>query len=288
MSFYGDAVMPEYWSLDSGLEFTEMSTAIVRVFTSEGFVIAADGRARIQETETVVSDSEQKLFIISRSDRALVYSFAGNLQVINDSTGELVVDVISEIRRAIQETALAPSRHDLNWYVSKLWKEAHRKLILASKSKDSSPFPVSPNDPGVICHVFFYGYYRNVPVELDLRFMHEEQTVVKPRFFPTGHLAPGVIMYGSERVATLLFRTDDFSFSQYRTPAIQKAIRHQSLTLSDGIEIAESYIHACDSNEGRAIDSTICAAIGGHIHIAAITPQEVKWIKKPAGHREVE
>jgi hypothetical protein len=59
------------------------------------------------------------------------------------------------------------------------------------------------------------------------------------------------------------------------------SLTRKRLSLSEGIEIAETYIRACDSNEGRQVDPALCAGIGGHIHIAAITPAGFKWIKEP-------
>jgi len=118
-------------------------------------------------------------------------------------------------------------------------------------------------------------------VELDLQFRHENQKIVRPRLFPVPEPRMKALdINGSKRVADLLIGSDDPKFARFRTPATHWRNR-KTLTLSEGIEIAESYIRACDSDEGREVDPRLCAGIGGHIHIATITPAEFKWIKEP-------
>src|ERR1035437_8402022 len=54
-----------------------MSTAIARVYTPEGFVIAADGRQANNMTKEVVNDSVRKIFSIQHQTRQLAYAIAG-------------------------------------------------------------------------------------------------------------------------------------------------------------------------------------------------------------------
>jgi hypothetical protein len=46
MAFYSDIEEPAYWRTNEEAEFIPMSTAIVRIYTSQCFVVAADGRNR--------------------------------------------------------------------------------------------------------------------------------------------------------------------------------------------------------------------------------------------------
>lgn len=275
--FIGDCPPPQFWSpCDDARIILDMATAIVRVFTSEGFVVGADGRMRDGSTKAIVSDNEQKIFPVSNPDRALVYAFSGTPLIIDDSTGALVVDMIDSIGKGVARTANTKSHHDITWYVSKLWKEAQDQLIQAKKSADIGPFQDYPHDPGIICHVFFWGYYRNVPVELDLRFTHENQKILRPLLFPTARFKQGWQIYGSQRVGELLVSRDQ-RFSANWTNAMDP--RKQGLTLAEGIEIVQNYIRACDSDAGREVDPDLCGGIGGHIHIATITPSGVAWVQ---------
>jgi len=64
-----------------------MSTAIVRTYTSDGFVIAADGRVRGAEDGCVISDTVQKIFPIGGSTPYfLAYSISG-VGPISETTG---------------------------------------------------------------------------------------------------------------------------------------------------------------------------------------------------------
>lgn len=76
---------------------------------------------------------------------------------------------------------------------------------------------------------------------------------------------------GSEVVADLLFQTTDPRFSVYRVNA-------PTYTLAKATDIARNYILACCDPVALQIDPN-CADIGGHIHMAIITPAEgFRWI----------
>ena len=284
MAFYGDVAMPEYWSAQNNQgEFVDMPTAIVKAYTSEGFVIGADGRVRQDETGIVVTDSTQKIFPIVESNRTLAYALYGNITITDTADHKLVLDLASEIHKSVAAMSRRESRHDINWYVSKLWPTAYESLLKARRDHNIGPFPDAADDRGIIAHVLFYGYYRDEPVEVDLQFRHESQKIVRPRLssLPVQRIERLPLdIRGSKKVADLLINSDDSRFARFRTPAMRLLTRKR-LSLSEGIEIAEKYISACDSDEGRAVDPTICAGIGGHIHIAAITATGFNWIKEP-------
>lgn len=52
------------------------------------------------------------------------------------------------------------------------------------------------------------------------------------------------------------------------------------LSSADGADMARAYIAACANSKGRKIDVE-CAAIGGRVHVAEITPDGFKWIDPP-------
>jgi len=58
-----------------------MPTAIVRVYTNEGFVIAADGRNLNSEaqpgTDPIITDEAQKIFPAQHHKASLAYAIAG-------------------------------------------------------------------------------------------------------------------------------------------------------------------------------------------------------------------
>jgi hypothetical protein len=54
------------------------------------------------------------------------------------------------------------------------------------------------------------------------------------------------------------------------------------LTIETAAKIASGYIEACRSDYGRELDPIVTLGIGGHTHIAKITPSEgFQWIVPP-------
>jgi len=85
-----------------------MSTAIVRTYTPEGFVIAADGRVR-NEDGNVVRDQAQKIFPIGGNNiRYLAYSISGTAGIPSRDATEVAFDfgLSAGIRENIQISAL--------------------------------------------------------------------------------------------------------------------------------------------------------------------------------------
>jgi hypothetical protein len=85
---------------------------------------------------------------------------------------------------------------------------------------------------------------------------------------------------GSPAVLSLLFDSDDPRFSEYRTDACKRVAAREMhpemrVTLSDAIEAGRKSIEACSRSSPMAleIDKEFCEGIGGHIHVATITPE---------------
>jgi hypothetical protein len=55
----------------------------------------------------------------------------------------------------------------------------------------------------------------------------------------------------------------------------------ENITLLDGLKDAKSHIQVCYDPKAREIDKKTCAHIGGHIHIATITPDGFQWVIPP-------
>src|SRR6266568_644651 len=78
-----------------------MSTAIVRTYTPDGFVIAADGRARRAEDGKVETEKIQKIFPIGgSSSRFLAYSISGAATIASRDATEVAFNFVAEIKRA--------------------------------------------------------------------------------------------------------------------------------------------------------------------------------------------
>ena len=64
-----------------------MSTAIIRIYTREGFVIAADGLRRKINSKNPVATAAQKIFPTSSRWGTLAFAFAGTTEYEESDSG---------------------------------------------------------------------------------------------------------------------------------------------------------------------------------------------------------
>ena len=259
-----------------------MPTAIVRFQTAEGFVVAADGRVRKSENGryTVERDDMQKIYPIPGG--SLVYALYGNMRLGKDETdsGGIVVDLVSEIATAVSGLA-GKQFADIAQYAEQLSLPVFDRLSHAKKQGEISRFPALPIHaenglPGhVIAHIFLFGYYNGEPCEMDVRFFHRKQEPDKqilPRQLWIGYNPE---IWGSLVVAKTLFDSAESPFFEGERKKLPA--RSKNPSIADGIAVASTYISACDSDTGRALDAAVCPGIGGRIHIAIIKPKGADW-----------
>jgi hypothetical protein len=135
-----------------------------------------------------------------------------------------------------------------------------------------------PGLPGhTIFHIWPVGCFGGSLREVDVRLFHCDQRLRKPVSINQQlRVSPIPRLIGSSKVAHLLYESNDQRFACFRRAMPE---RPEDLTLSEGVEIAKSYINACDSDEGRAEDPDVCPAIGGRRHVATITVRDgFRWI----------
>jgi hypothetical protein len=79
-------------------------------------------------------------------------------------------------------------------------------------------------------------------------------------------------------IGNLLFGpSTDGRLASYRGPLVYA----ENMTISDAIERSKAFIQAHSDPEAIALDGK-CCAVGGHIHIATITPTDgFQWIIPP-------
>ena len=64
------------WECEEISDLEEMPTSIVRIYTSQGFVIAADGREYDPKSGNPLSNNIRKVFPIKEPKRALLYALS--------------------------------------------------------------------------------------------------------------------------------------------------------------------------------------------------------------------
>ncbi|HUY12394.1 MAG TPA: hypothetical protein VMX16_02035 [Terriglobia bacterium] len=257
-----------------------MSTAIFRAYTSEGFVIAADGlRLRLSDL-TIASETVRKIFSIEEPGRSLAYGMAGSIYTGDDSGA--IFDFATEAERAAK--ALRNRRPgDLTRYVELFVRLVNKSYADAKQDGRISEYATCPNvEPSgegergnTVANMFFVGYYDGDPAWSNVRFWHDNQRLRSPTGYLKRLRRGQLEISGSAKIANLLFETDDPRFAEFRRP---KPPKQEDLTLSEAVEVAKGYIRACSSDAGRQADEN-CASIGGHLHIATVTPDcGFRWV----------
>jgi hypothetical protein len=190
-------------------------------------------------------------------------------------------DFAAESRKAVDSLAERKPA-DLTRYAELLSKAIVDSLREARSNGRIGGYPTSPginsaDDPGsLIALLFLVGYYEGLASWTDIRFWHDNQELKVPTIYSERLRRGRLKISGAAQIAHLLYKTDDPRLAAYRRRAPDK---EEDLSLSEAIKVAEMYIRACCDPAARQMDQD-CASIGGHIHIATITPAEgFKWVE---------
>ncbi len=246
----------------------DASTAIVKISTDSGFIIAADGRQCFVagQTRTINSETEQKIFPVLAPGRTLACALMGSV-----SNADKSFDLATESRKT---AALLCSKRFKNLHN---YAEAFARLVKENVTTAREDGRLGAYQEETVAKMILAGYFRGERCSCSMTFAHHNQILCSPIFddYSRGDTALGSRFWGSEIVGKLVFKTDDQRFAPYRG----KGSPNRSTSLSDAAEIAGDYIKAC--SESADIDPC-CAYIGGHIHIAKITPANgFEWVIPP-------
>jgi len=266
-----------------------MSTAIVRTYTAEGFVIAADGRARGTEDGKTKFEKVQKIFPIgSGRNPLLVYSISGSPTIPSRDATEVAFNFVEKINAAAQVFSERRA-NNLFDYAKRVGGAVHQALKDA-KMVGLLDYPESetldPSERGsTIARVLIDGYYKGVPSRMKMRFFHEHQVLARLEVLQQELAAGTQWAQGSEKVFELMFgahgESTSNTFSAYERRSVE-LVFHPNETLRIHAQMAHAYISACSGPEALAIDPKTCEGIGGDIHIVTITPKEgIQWVVRP-------
>jgi hypothetical protein len=241
----------------------DMSTSIVRIYTNEGFVIAADGRNYSLETKMVVDDTVQKIFPIAQSGRSLAYSISGTSELTVEKSAEVVFDTISAIHEAVRQ--LSERTFKSLWHYSAALSEVIADLPEHAKQA------VIGNEPATL--IYLDGYYDGRPKRAFIEIFYDGQA---PEV-STEKLRPGyTIGLGSSEIVERLANNSDSALAKYFTPTW--TVPYELRSLSDAVDLAKSWMAAHCGPEAESIDPK-CAAIGGQVLICTLTPKDgFHWV----------
>jgi len=258
-----------------------MPSAILPFYTSEGFLIAADGRKRVNGEKR--DDETVKIFRIAEAGRSLAYAFGGSVAFTDrENSDHILFDFRDEILKVIKSLRMTNHR-SLKSYAGKIAVRLHEGLAkaLTNERMEHLKDEGTVEQPALIACLVLTGYYEKAPSWIAIRFLHRKQTLIEPeiRSMPLvkGYRPP--MVYGSQIVAERIFDIDDPAFAQHRVPKVHDA---ENVTLEEVSEAAKKYILACADPEAMKIDPQTCAAIGGHVHIAKVTAGNgFEWLVPP-------
>ena len=269
-----------------------MPTAIIIMYTKEGFAFAADG-LQCRDDGTPVREDAQKIFPAQGLQRCLAYALAGCVGIGPQTGPEVFFDFVSESAKVI-ESLKATSFFGIQKYSQEVADGIAQKLTASVADANAkgieTDYPVIPaftyqNERGhTIARLYAAGYYRGHPRWAHMRFFHSDQKLERPTV-ETGVMSPGNSLgYGSKIVAEHLYSTDDPLFSQYRTVRHSR-VQERDITLSEALELVKQTVLAQASQQAKEIDPAVCRQIGGKLHAAVITRQGgFRWDTPPTSH----
>jgi hypothetical protein len=267
-----------------------MPTALAHLFSDDGFVIAADGFSIVRRADgpTIESRRAQKIVHLSGIDRDVACAFVGIGTLFSDA-GEPAFDFTAECVKAAQTIRSRPTR-DANDFASQICLLVQQNLVAVKRGGSLSRYPrTEPPRLGESGHtmvrIYLDGYFNGQPFRTGIRFYHVDQELAwGPAFHDLGRSYKSILT-GSDRVARLLFDTEDPRLDKYRTDACRRvATRYKHpdtvITLQDAIEAARNFIAACSDPAALEIEGKDnYHPIGGRIHIATVTPRDgFRWV----------
>jgi hypothetical protein len=256
-------------------------TAIVRTLTPEGFVLAADGRNHGVVDGAVLDDSVQKIFQIKTPTGFFAYSIAGMIEIVSDDGCEIAVNLAEEVRKSAESLTTQRTKN-LVGYAVRLCRPICRVLEGARKSGRFTNYPsidsqVSVERGKTILRVYIDGFRDGFPSSVAIRLFHENGSLSEPEITTETNYLGLHRTLGRPEVGRLLWQTDDPRFAAYRG----RQMYSEDVTLLNAIDRSRSFILAHSDPEAIAIDPN-CRTVGGHIHIATITPSEgFRWVIAP-------
>jgi hypothetical protein len=247
-------------------------TATATFYTGFGFAIAADGRQRWEDAYTrdenvIVGEGEefQKIFEILRNDATLAHVLLGSI-ANRDRTFDLGVETRNQI------ALLGHTQFDNCHYFLHTLADGLERTIKAAQRDGRLEDPPE-------AELAFIGYFKGKPCWIAIKFL--------PRPNPTGslyevvqtRLYPWYGWVNGSDVLRRLISAGDPRLAQYFPQGYE--LPHDGSSMQEAIAFAKSYVDACCSPLARALDPE-CEKIGGHVHIATVTPDKgFQWVIPP-------
>lgn len=261
---------------DDGIYRDSMPTAIVIIYTREGFVAVSDGKGNKTQG---ASEHETKLFPIAPPNRPswrAIYGLIGAASLIDRKTGK---DDFKEIYQDAVTTLENQSIENLADYADRFAGLVGPQLYKQFECEHLFSLPQNQPAKSYFIIIPFAGYFNGIAslVVRRLSFCRDKWSVT--RLKNSIHAKFGeCYIYGSEAVAEELLNPEATPFAQFKTEGFHKVkMGDASISLQEAKNAATKYIDACDSPAGRAAD-LYCESIGGDRTITVVkSVSDLEW-----------
>ncbi|MFZ3214761.1 MAG: hypothetical protein WA192_01765 [Candidatus Acidiferrales bacterium] len=251
------------------------------IYTDEGFVIASDSRG------SGGGNSERKLFPTHGLRGTGVYAVSGAASFPDCGPVDPFIDIYKQTARKLESETFSDLTGYANRFSDFVGDELHRYLRDWRRQREEEQVQISKGlkqEQNVVIH--FACYFNDKPSMSKRKIYYggegerprgaqQEANIVEP--YSGQHC-----YVGSENVLKSLLRGSP-ALEKFYAPAFEKLNNGESVSMEEAKKIAENYIEACKSEEGRKIDSSIGESIGGQVAIAVVKPPAggFEWFKEP-------
>jgi hypothetical protein len=227
-------------------------TAIASAFTSEGFVIGADGR-QLGKGNTIFSESSQKIFNFNYRHVDAAYAWCGETKAINESN-KVLYDLY-EITRTALASAVQAGRIPFPAFIQQCCDGIYEGII---KSPIVGQITNSESSLESRARMLLNGYFYREPFMAEFHVRDKDRIKV---------LAERASMPLPSPTSTL------FNGCARQNDKYKNVLPN---TTREALKLISDYIQECIDNSDPD-----CFSIGGHRHIAHLTPDGFYWIDAP-------
>jgi hypothetical protein len=270
---------------------------IVRTFTDDGFVIAADGLESGANNPSDRPQGAQKIFPAESQCGTFALSIAGAISIAADDRRGYAVDILDQALESVERLRERRTA-SLMGYAIRLPGPIHAAMKEAVMSGKLARYPTllgrATGERGAtIAIITLDGYHNGRRSSVNIQLFHEDGVLAKPYIFPE-ELETGLhCAYGSEVIGLLLFESGEEVEAMLKTLPEATRLKAQRImdthrpkrmyisdvmTIATAIDRSRRYIEACSDPDAVTLGEGY-DRIGGRIHIATVTPKDgFQWV----------
>jgi hypothetical protein len=219
-------------------------TAIAFVHTPDGFVVGAEGRQINSVTNTIQSDTAQKIFPFESETIRVAYAWTGTTQV--DALDQTCIYDLNESTERLLRAADLLGRTSWADFVARFCDGL--RVVLP---------PCIEAAPREIAKIALIGFFNRVPCKAIIKIRYPRSLLVFDLQIQIPAQYQKQIFTGAERV-----------YDPYKSQQPQNIV--------EAIRFVRDYILDCIESE-----EADCKGMGGHLHIATVTSEAFSWVVPP-------